>query len=157
MENCKYCYDTRLVKNGFVRGKQRWRCQSCFRNQVSGDGRKQYDNAVKRQALAMYLNSGGIRSIARVLNVSHQAVANWVENAGKIVEHEILNLHMTPRNISILEMDELYTFIQKNSNRHAFGWLLIGTEMRLLRLTSAAENGRMRGSSTGISTGTKSN
>lgn len=156
MESCKYCYDERLVKNGFVRGKQRWRCQSCFRNQVVGDRRKQYDNAIKRHALAMYLNSSGIRSIGRVLKVSHQSVANWVENAGKIVEQEILNLHMTPRNISILEMDELYTFIQKNSAKHEFGWLLIGTEMKLLRLTSVAENGKMRGRSTGISTATKS-
>ena len=139
-----------------MRGKQRFRCQSCFRNQVAGDGRKHYDNATKRTALAMYLNSSGIRSIGRVLKVSHQSVANWVENAGRIVEQEILNLHMTPRNISILEMDELYTFIQKNSSRHEFGWLLIGTEMKLLRLMSAAENGKMRGRFTGISTATKS-
>ncbi len=58
----------------------------------------------------------------------HQSVSNWVENAGKIVEREIMNLHMTPRNISILEMDELFTYVQKKSAKCAYGWLLIGTE-----------------------------
>lgn len=135
MERCKYCYDDRLVKNGFVRGKQRYRCQSCRRNQVAGDKRVKYDNSVRRQAMAMYLNSSGIRSIGRVLGVPHQLVARWIENAGKIVEQEILNLHMQPRNISILELDELYTYVQKNSGKYEYGWLLIGTEMKLLRLT----------------------
>ena len=155
MDKCKYCYDERLVKNGLVRGKQRYRCQSCFKNQVAGDGRAKYDNALKRQAMAMYLNSGGIRSIGRVLKVPHQSVAKWIENAGKIVEREIMNLHMTPRNISILELDELYTYIQKNSSKCEYGWLLIGTEMKLLRLTSAAGRGKTRGNSTGTSTATK--
>lgn len=147
--HCKYCYDERLVKNGFVRGQQRWRCQSCFRNQVAGDKRTKYDNKIKHQALAMYLNSSGIRSIGRVLKVPHQLVAKWIENAGRLVEQEILNLRMTPRNISILEMDELFTYVQKNSGKYEYGWLLIGTEMKLLRLISAVEHGKTRGNSTG--------
>jgi transposase-like protein len=155
MEKCKYCYDERLVKNGFVRGKQRFRCQSCFKNQVPGDERAKYDNALRRRAMAMYLNSSGIRSIGRVLKVPHQLVARWIENAGKIVEREIMNLHLQPRNISILEMDELFTYVQKNSGTHEYGWLLIGTEMKLLRLTSAAGNGKTRGSFTGSSAATK--
>lgn len=149
MHHCKYCYDERLVKNGFVRGKQRYRCQSCFKNQVIGDKRGKYSNSIKHQALAMYLNSNGIRSIGRVLNVPHQLVAKWIALAGKLVEQEILNLHITPRNISILEMDELFTYVQKNSGKYEYGWLLIGTEMKLLRLTSGAEHGKMQDSSTG--------
>ena len=153
--HCKYCLDERLVKNGYVRGKQRYRCQSCFKNQVVGDKRVKYTNEIRRQALAMYLNSGGIRSIGRVLNVPFQLVSQWIENAGKIVEREILGRQMQPRHINILELDELFTYIQKNSSKSEFGWLLIGTEMRLLRLTSVAGNGKTRGSSTGKSSVTR--
>ena len=155
MEKCKYCFGEKLVKNGIVKGKQRWRCAHCGRNPREGDKREKYDNSLRRQALALYLNSTGIRSIGRVLKVPHQLVSKWVENAGKIVEREIQNLHMTPRNISILEMDELFTYVQKNSSKHEYGWLWIGTEMKLLRLTSAAGRGKMRGNSTGSSTATQ--
>ena len=154
--HCKFCLDDRLVKNGFVRGKQRYRCQSCFKNQVLGDERVKYDNEIKRQAIAMYLNSSGIRSIGRVLDVPFQLVSQWIENAGKIVGQEILRQQIEPRHISILEMDELYTYCQKNASKYEYGWLLIGTEMKLLQLTSAAEHGKTPASSTGKSTATPS-
>ena len=149
MDKCKFCLGEKLVKNGVVRGKQRWRCAHCGKNPTAGDKREKYNNSVRRQALAMYLNSMGLRSIGRVLDVPYQLVSKWVENAGKIVEREIQDLHMTPRTISILEMDELFTYVQKNKSKCEFGWLLIGTEAKLLRLTSVAGRGKMRGNSTG--------
>lgn len=149
MEVCKYCNCKRLVKNGFVRSQQRYYCRDCGKNQVEGDKRVKYDNATRRLALAMYLNSSGLRSIGRTLGVPYQLVSQWVENAGKIIEHEVRNLQITPRTIAILEMDELYSYVQKNAARFEYGWLLIGTEMRLLRLTSVVEPGKMHGSFTG--------
>jgi transposase-like protein len=89
MENCKFCVGKELVKSGFVRGKQRYKCSSCGKNQIAGDRREKYPNSIRRQALEMYLNSSGIRSIGRVLKVPYQLVGKWVENAGKIVEREI--------------------------------------------------------------------
>ena len=137
MEKCKYCLGEKFVKNGFVRGVQRYRCNHCGKNQIKGDKREKYDNKTRGQALAMHLNSSGFRSIGRALKLPHQSVSNWVENAGKIVEREIMNLHMTPRSISILEMDELFTYVQKKSAKCEYGWLLIGAEAKLLRLTSS--------------------
>ncbi len=155
MDACKFCGGERLVKNGYVRKVQRYRCAGCGKNQVRGDRRVKYDNATRKQALAMYLNSSGLRSIGRVLGVPFQLVSKWVADAGRIVEEEILKLRMNPRHVSILEMDELFTYVQKNSSRYAYGWLLIGTEMKLLRLTSAAGHGETRGNSTGKSTATR--
>jgi transposase-like protein len=155
MEKCKFCGCELVVKNGFVRNKQRYRCAECGKNQVAGDLRVKYDNATRHQALAMYLNSSGLRSIGRVLGVPFQSVSKWIANAGRIVEQEILKLRMNPRHVSILEMDELFTYVQKNSSRYEYGWLLIGTEMKLLRLTSGAGRGKMRGNSTGKSTATR--
>ena len=155
MERCKFCQCEQLIRNGFVRRKQRYRCVACGKNQVVGDKRVKYTNATRQQALAMYLNSGGLRSIGRVLGVPFQLVSKWVADAGRVVEEEIMKLRMNPRHVSILEMDELFTYVQKNSGRYEYGWLLIGTEMRLLRLTSAAGHGKTRGNSTGKSTATR--
>ena len=151
MVKCKFCSEEGLVKNGFARGKQRYRCKSCGKNQVFGDKREKYSNAIRRQAIEMYLNSCGLRSIGRVLKVPYQLVSKWIEGAGKIVEREILNLQTESREISILEMDELYTYIQKKSAKHEFGWLLIGTEAMLLQLTLATEPGKAHANSTGKS------
>jgi transposase-like protein len=144
MDICKFCSGDNLVKSGFVRGLQRYKCKYCGKNQVSGDKRAKYSNAIRRQAISMYLNSCGLRSIGRVLEVPYQLVAKWVENAGEIVEQEILKLQAEPRNITILEMDELYTYIKKNSVKYEYGWLLIGTEAKLLRLTLGVEHQKMQ-------------
>jgi len=63
----------------------------------------------------------------------------WISQAGKIVEEEVSKMKNEPRDIAILEMDELYSFVEKNTGKSEFGWLSIGTETRLLRLTSGAE------------------
>jgi hypothetical protein len=111
-----------------------------------------YNNNIRNIALSMYLNSSGIRSIGRVLNVSPQLISQWVAKAGKIVENHMLEQQIIPKNINILEMDELYTYVQKNSKKYAYGWLLIGTEARLLHLTSVAAILKMQGNYTGKST-----
>ncbi len=40
MEKCKFCLGESLVKNGFVRGFQRYRCNHCGNNQIAGDRRE---------------------------------------------------------------------------------------------------------------------
>ena len=135
MKECKFCHSNILVKSGVVRGKQRYQCRGCGKNQIDGDRREKYDNKVRYMALAMYLNSVGFRSIGRVLGVSFQLVHHWVKKAGELVEEEAAKLPNPPKDIAILEMDELYTFIQKKAGKSEYGLLLIGTEMKLLRIS----------------------
>ena len=135
MEECKFCGGFTLVRSGMVRKKQRYKCKMCGKNQVKGDGRVRYSDATRHLALAMYLNSMGFRAIGRVLKVPFQLVYNWVRKAGKTVEEGAASLDNPSKEIAILEMDELYTYIQKKSGRYEYGLLLIGTEMKLLRIT----------------------
>jgi len=134
MDKCKFCESSKLVKNGKVRNLQRYRCNECRRSQVCGDSRVKYSNKIKYLALAMYLNSAGFRSIGRVLKVPFQLVHLWVKRAGELVEEEAAKRTDPPREIPIMEMDELYTYIQKKSGKYEYGLLWIGTEMRLLRI-----------------------
>jgi len=89
----------------------------------------------------MYLNSSGIRSIGRVLGVPFQLVQKWIASAGQTVEKILENNPQASQKINILEMDELYTYIQKKKIKQEFGLLSIGTETVLLRLTSGREIG----------------
>ncbi len=58
MVTCKHCSSRQLVKNGFVRKKQRYLCKSCTRNFVEGDTRIKESVAVKK-ALSVILYSLG--------------------------------------------------------------------------------------------------
>lgn len=51
MSVCKNCGSTHIVKNGFVRKKQRYRCNKCGFNFVEGDGRASDTIAVKNEML----------------------------------------------------------------------------------------------------------
>jgi transposase-like protein len=134
MKECKFCKSSKLVRSGKIRGSQRYLCKECHKNQISGDGRVKYDNKIRYLALAMYLNSAGFRSIGRVLKVPFQLVHWWVKAAGELVEAEAAKRSNSPKEIAILEMDELYTYVQKKSGEQEYGLLWIGTEMRLLRI-----------------------
>ena len=67
MKKCKYCGSEALCKNGFVKGKQRYLCKLCERNQTEGDGREKYSAQIKNTAVTLYLEGRGFRRIARIL------------------------------------------------------------------------------------------
>ena len=75
MITCPKCNSEKCVKDGIIKGTQRYRCKSCsFRHTVQHRGKSPY---VKRQALELYLEGLGFRSIGRFLQCSHVAVYNW--------------------------------------------------------------------------------
>ena len=134
MKESRFCGSVELVKNGVIRGMQRHKCKGCGKSQLPNDGRIKYSNKEKQMAIAMYLNNVGFRAIGRVMKIPFQIIHGWVRKAGELVEREVNNKGRDSRNIVILEMDELYTYIQKKSGKYEYGLLLIGTEMKLLRI-----------------------
>jgi transposase len=77
---------------------------------------------LKKQAVNLYLEGLGFRSIERILKVSHVSVLNWVKKFGK----EIEAIREPEREIEIIEMDELHTYIQHKKTTVGYGLLLIG-------------------------------
>ena len=45
---CKNCKETNIIKNGFVRNKQRYHCQTCGYNFVLGDARHPHTTEIKK-------------------------------------------------------------------------------------------------------------
>jgi hypothetical protein len=64
----------------------------------------------------MYLNNVGIRKIARFVGASPAGVLRWIRK-----EHQALQARLAAQPASgdgepdVIEMDEVYTFVQKNS------------------------------------------
>jgi transposase-like protein len=109
---CPYCQDTtRQVKAGFTRTKsQRYQCQLCRRSYTPEQKPLGYDDQTKQMALKLYLEGNGFRRIGRLLSVNHQSVVNWINAFHAGLQARKLALPV-PGKASILEMDELFTFI----------------------------------------------
>lgn len=76
----------------------------------------------------MYVNSMGIRAIARVKKVHNSVISVWIKQMGDVVKrafHEKVD-KITPKDISILELDELFTYVKKKRIKRMY--LVLSTE-----------------------------
>ncbi len=111
MRSCHHCGSQNYTKNGSYKGVQRSRCKSCQRAFTSNGLRIPLET--KRQALEMYVNSVGIRKIARFLKVSPASVLNWIKKAR--VSQLPKEAASFKEQVDRIEMDEIYTFVQKKA------------------------------------------
>ncbi len=119
--SCSKCEGVDCVKDGVVKGRQRYLCKACgYRHTVRFRGKSP---ALKRQALELYLEGLGFRSIGRFLKCSHVAVYHWIKAYGESIE-----TIRSASGVDIIEMDAMHTYIGAKKTRAGFGLLLI--EMR---------------------------
>ncbi len=115
MRNCHHCGNQNYIKNGSYKGVQRYVCKSCGRSFSSNGLRIPLET--KRQALEMYVNRVGIRKIARFVQVSPTSVLNWIKKARvSQLPKGAASFHAQ---VDSIEMDDIYTFVQKKSQRVA--------------------------------------
>ena len=133
MEQCPKCNSIEFIKDGKVCTKQRYKCKNCnFRFTIKESpyrGNKQ----VKRQALQLYLEGLGFRSIGRILKYSHVSIYNWIKSYGE----KIKNIQSSQK-IKNLEVDEMHTYVSKKTS-NGYGYLLIELEKSSLILLSEKE------------------
>jgi transposase len=116
--SCPKCGSVDCTKDGIVKEKQRYKCKSCgYRHTVNYRG---ISPAIKRQALQLYLEGLGFRSIGRFLKCSHVAVYNWIKAHGESIESI-----RSAAGVDIVEMDEMHTYIGSKKTIAGSGWLLI--------------------------------
>ena len=114
MMTCPRCQSNENRKDGIVRKKQRYLCKSCgYRYTVTERG---YSATVKQQALAMYLEGLGFRSIGRLLGCSHTAAYYWIQNYG-----EQATLEMASRKLEVIEMDEMHSYVGSKKKPAGYG------------------------------------
>jgi len=129
MENCPKCKSKNFRKDGIVKSRQRYLCKDCSHHFTVEQIGKPAN--MKKDALILYLEGLGFRSIGRVLNVSHVAVFNWIKSFG-----EKLDEFRNPSEIQVMELDEMHTYISQKKTTVGFGLLLIemGTNLSIVKL-----------------------
>ncbi len=113
--NCPKCHSVKYVKAGFSKGKQRLKCKDCSRHFVENNT-KEYPREMRRQAIQLYLEGLGFRSIERILGMSNVTVMNWVKELGQSIQ-KMANLY--PAKAEIIELDEIHHYVAKK--RESFG------------------------------------
>ena len=115
---CPKCDSEKCVKDGIVKKRQRYRCKFCgFRHTVQHRGKSP---DVKRQALELYLEGLGFRSIGRFLKCSHVTIYNWIKSFGE----EVKELR-SDSTLKVVEIDEMHTYICSKKTIVGSGLLLI--------------------------------
>jgi transposase len=118
--NCPKCKSSAHKKNGKVDGRQRYKCNDCGYNYTVEIKSTASSTSVKKQALQLYLEGLGFRSIGRFLGVSHVSVYNWIKKFGQELEDL-----KSENEIEIVELDEMHTYIGNKKNIAGSGLLLI--------------------------------
>lgn len=133
---CKHCGESKLVKDGIVKSKQRYLCKDCGRTFRDGDEREKYTIEQKIRVIKLYTDGVGMRSIERAEGVSTPLLIHWIRNFGKMLREKISTTPIPndAKDIEILEMDELFTYYQKKHKKPMFGLLWTETEIKLLIL-----------------------
>ena len=104
--SCKRCASAAFVRNGTVRGQQRYRCKGCGCNFTATPERGK-PAAMKALAVLLYgLGNASQGMIAKLLGVSHVAVYRWVRAAGEAAPEP-----STAPSGGIVQVDEMWHFI----------------------------------------------
>lgn len=113
--DCPRCRGQDLRKAGLKSGAQRYRCRTCGR--YCTDRPPRFSPETKAKALDMYLNNVGIRKVARFVGASPAGVLRWIRQEHAAVQARLAEATpCTTDTPDVIEMDEIYTFVQKNSS-----------------------------------------
>ena len=112
--SCKNCVGTKIVKNGIVRGKQRYKCKKCGYNFVIGDERTN-DKIIALKALVVLLYSlskGSYNMLGTIFERDRSLIYRWIKEAGISFDEPYVG-----GEIKEIEFDEMWHFIgKKNEN-----------------------------------------
>jgi transposase-like protein len=114
MKRCPYCQASeRQVKTGKnPSGSQRWKCQACGHKYTPEPVEQGYPEAIRQQAVKLYVDGLNYRRIARHLGVDHKSVIHWVN-----AYTDQLPPAPLPPQVRNAELDELFTFVGKKKTK----------------------------------------
>lgn len=107
-------------KDGIIQGRQRYFCQGCGYRYTVRHRAGTSDATVRRQALQLYLEGLGFRSIGRILHFSNVAVLKWIRAFGAQLEA----VRRTAP-VQVMELEEMQSYIGSKKTVTGYGWLLI--------------------------------
>ncbi len=106
--NCKKCQSRKCVKNGLVRGLQRYQCKLCGYNFTVTAARGKHPGMKALSILLYSMGNMSYRMIGKLLDVSHVSVYEWIRS-----EAEKLPVPTVAADVEVVMLDEMWHFIQK--------------------------------------------
>lgn len=129
---CKYCQSSHYRKNGYTGGLQCCNCKSCNSNWTLSQGRS-YSTGERLEALKLYLEGLGFRSIGRILGVSNVTVLKWIRLMGEqLFQSGALWKNTDFRPVSHIQIDEFWHYVKKNEISYGYGLLYVAKQNKFL-------------------------
>ncbi len=141
---CPKCSSEAYCKDGFIQGRQRYKCKPCGYRYTVHRKSDVKSAATRRMAFEMYLEGLGFRAIGRLLRISYGTVFRWVKNWEQQVE-----LPKRDEPVEVVELDEMHTYVGRKKTSGGYGLLLIDMENGS-SLLSVATGQAKRGQGFGI-------
>lgn len=108
---CQYCSGKCHKADKQRNGTQKWKCLNCYKHQQQHYKRKAYRPETDDQIKRLLKEGLGIRSMARLLEISPNTVMSRSITISNVVEKPHSSLS------KVYEMDELCTYIGNKSRR----------------------------------------
>ena len=115
---CKGCGSEEQVKNGFMRGRQRYRCKACGLNFTDTPPRGM-PLQVKVTAVLLYVSGLSMNRTAKLLGVSTPSVQAWIERFA----HDHAAKPEPKGRAVVIELDEMWHFLKKSRTSSGSGRL----------------------------------
>ena len=133
---CTHCGSVNYRKNGTCKGSQRYLCNDCRR--AFSDRVRKFTYAGKERFLHMYLNNAGIRKAALFMGCSSSMPVRRVREFAADLRRRLscANDILDKKIPDVIEMDEIYTRVQKGALESRYGLLIPGSGVRLLHIPS---------------------
>jgi transposase len=120
---CKRCGSAKQVKNGLMRGKQRYLCKDCL---CKDCGLNFTDTpprgkplALKAAAVLLYVSGLSMNRTAQLLGVSTPTIQAWLEQFAAAYAHK-----PEPEGRAVvIELDEMWHYLKKSPSRSGSGRL----------------------------------
>ena len=113
---CKGCGGEEHVKNGLMRGKQRYRCKACGLNFTDTPARGM-PLAMKASAVLLYVSGLSMNRTGKLLGVSTPTIQAWIEQFAKVYAQK-----PAPEGRAVvIEIDEMWHYVKKTRSAKLAG------------------------------------
>jgi transposase len=122
---CKRCNSDKILKNGKRDKKQCYICKEC-RHQFLTD-KPRHSQQEESLAILLYCTGLSFRAIARILKYNPSTIMRWI--------HKYSNKNFkkpTPTGELVIELDEMWHFLQSKKTSFGYGRLIAEIQNSLL-------------------------
>ena len=118
---CKRCGSERQVKNGLMRGQQRYLCKACGLNFTDTPARGK-PLALKAAAVLLYVSGLSMNRTAKLLGVSTPTIQVWLDWLEQFAAAYAQKPEPEGRAV-VIELDEMWHDLKKSPSRSGSGRL----------------------------------